>query len=126
MSHREEVVEDFGGEVLEADEDAVVSEVVVGGVVEVGASARRAGRSLRLMRMRMELGSAALLVGTQAMRLPRTLRAGAPQEVDFSTLRKVRPVCQTVSRVTMGSGYKVWLRYESYMRPLGAPRASGL
>ena len=29
-------MEDFGGEVLEADEDAVVSEVVVGGVVEFG------------------------------------------------------------------------------------------
>lgn len=36
MRHGEQVAEDVGREVGETDEDAVVSEVVVGGVVEVG------------------------------------------------------------------------------------------
>jgi hypothetical protein len=36
-------VEDCGREVLEADEDAVVSEVVVGGVVEVGRLGEKGG-----------------------------------------------------------------------------------
>ena len=43
MGHGEEVVEDFGGEVLEADEDAVVCEVVVGGVVEAGRLGEEGG-----------------------------------------------------------------------------------
>jgi hypothetical protein len=43
VGHGEEVVEDCGREVLEADEDAVVSEVVVGGVVEVGRLGEKGG-----------------------------------------------------------------------------------
>ena len=36
-------MEDFGGEMFEADQDAVVSEVVVGGVVEVGRLGEEGG-----------------------------------------------------------------------------------
>jgi len=43
VGHGEEVVEDFGREVLEADEDGIVVEVVVRGVVEVGRLGEEGG-----------------------------------------------------------------------------------
>jgi len=46
VGHGEEVVEDFGGEVLQADEDAVVFEIVDGGVVEVGGLGEEGGAVL--------------------------------------------------------------------------------
>lgn len=46
VGHGEEVVEQVGGEVFEADENAVVSEVVVGGVVEVGRLGEEGGAVL--------------------------------------------------------------------------------
>src|ERR1700683_3915364 len=55
------------------------------------------------MRTMIELGSADLLVGTAAMSLPRTFRAGVPYAVLFSTPGKVRPICQTWAGVTMGN-----------------------